>query len=264
MIDKEKSLEYSYEMAIMNAKRHSVVHQYTTFEALEKIIDNKSLLLRRVDLLNDIMENDCLYEIWKKKIYVSCFTHRENESYFFWKTYAKGSSDGVMITFEIKHLSDLTIYPDAECKRNSLCVCKKTDLNIEYSPDVNSVSWGIYDYSCVDVLYLARNDSINGIEHHQGRIKYVEWDMERETRIRVALRPRCLEFKREGKTFKYFVPSAEHIYVKLSELCLESLVITLSPFASISLKQRVDELLIKNNLDGKVQVKNSVLSGEVK
>lgn len=76
---------YSYENAVYQANQHPVVHQYTTFEALDKIINNKSLRLTRIDLLNDTVENKHMLELWKKKVYVSCFTHREAESYFFGK-----------------------------------------------------------------------------------------------------------------------------------------------------------------------------------
>ena len=64
--------QYSYE----NAVYHSLVHQYTTLAALDKIINNKSLRLTRIDLLNDTVENERMLELWQKKTFVSCFTHR--------------------------------------------------------------------------------------------------------------------------------------------------------------------------------------------
>ena len=60
-----------YENAVASAKKHRLIHQYTTFEALEKILCNKSLRLTRVDQLNDIVENDRMLDLWKEKVYVS-------------------------------------------------------------------------------------------------------------------------------------------------------------------------------------------------
>ena len=85
---KEEIMEqYSYDNAVSQAKQHPLVHHYTTFDALNEIINNKSLQLTRIDLLNDTAENKSLHELWQKKVFVSCFTHRKTESYFFWKQY---------------------------------------------------------------------------------------------------------------------------------------------------------------------------------
>lgn len=79
----------SYVEAVESASHYKRLYQYTTYEALEKIITNNSLRLTRIDLLNDGVENQKVFKLWKNKVYVSCFTHREDESYFFWETYAK-------------------------------------------------------------------------------------------------------------------------------------------------------------------------------
>jgi hypothetical protein len=54
---------YSYENAVYQANRHTLVHQYTTLIALDKIINNKSLRLTRIDLLNDTVENERMLEL---------------------------------------------------------------------------------------------------------------------------------------------------------------------------------------------------------
>lgn len=254
---------YSYQTAIHNAGQHKVVHQYTTIEALEQIVCNRSLRLTRIDLLNDIVENEKMLDLWKNKVFVSCFTHYEYESYFFWMTYAKGRQDGVMISFDADHLKSLIIHPDKKCEEMHLLHCKNSDSSIAFSPQINAVNWGIYDYSFVDIAYVPRNINLESVEHFQGRIKYVEWEMEKETRIRVSLRPRGIEFAAEGEKIKYLAPASEYIYAKLPDLCWGSVVITLSPFADKNAKDSVERILKNNNLYGTVQVNESILTGEV-
>ena len=65
---------YSYDQSVRSAQQHKEVHQYTTFAALEKIVGNKSLRFTRLDLLNDAIEDRLIIELWKSKVYVSCFT----------------------------------------------------------------------------------------------------------------------------------------------------------------------------------------------
>ena len=45
--------QYSYEVAVNAAQQHQLLHQYTIFDALEQIINNKALRFTRLDLLND-------------------------------------------------------------------------------------------------------------------------------------------------------------------------------------------------------------------
>ena len=254
--------QYSYENSVYQANQHAIVHQYTTFDALDKIINNKSLRLTRIDLLNDTVENKRMLELWQKKAFVSCFTHRDSESYFFWKTYSKGDSTGVRLSFDARFLCQLTIHPDAMCKEEPLSICKKTILESSFTDAISSEAWGIYDSNLVDIIYIPRDRHLENVENYQGRFKYVEWDAEEETRLRVAIRPKCLEFKAEGRELQYLTPSNEHVYVKLSDACFDNMIITLSPFASVDLREKVDELLRKNNLIDKVQIHISVLAGE--
>lgn len=254
--------QYSYENSVYQANQHTIVHQYTKFDALDKIISNKSLRLTRIDLLNDTVENERMLELWQKKVFVSCFTHRESESYFFWKTYAKDDLTGVRLSLDARLLCSLPIHPDAMCEEEQLSICKRTILGPSFAEAVSSEAWGIYDSSLVDVMYIPRGQHLENVEHHQGRFKYVEWDAEEETRLRVAIRPKCLEFRAQGRELQYLTPSNEYVYVKLSDACFENMVITLSPFASGDLREKIEELLHKNNLIDKVRIHASVLTGE--
>ena len=252
----------NYEKACQYAQSHKYVHQYTTFDALKSIIENRALRLSRIDKLNDAIENSRLLGLWREKVYVSCFTHCDHESYFFWETYAKGSPEGVMISLKPTRLNSLYLYPDKKCEKTPLSECIKTDFNAVFSPELSAESWGIYDYSCVDVAYISRKAHIGEGESLLGRIKYHEWDMEQETRLRVAVRPKCFEVTSEGLNFKYLTPQSKYIYAKLSDSCLSSMIITLSPFANQTLREKVAQLLKDNDLIG-IRVQNSILTGEI-
>ena len=141
-----------YENAVASAKKHRLIDQYTTFEALEKILCNKSLRLTSVDQLNDIVENDRMLDLWKEKVYVSGFTHRSNESYFFWKTYARKPDEGIRISLRAHDLCELSVHADEYCDTEPLHECKKTNMSCQYVTEVTSKDWGIFDYSLVDVI----------------------------------------------------------------------------------------------------------------
>ena len=257
--------KYSYENATNNAQNHAIISQYTDLCTLKKIIDNRCLRFTRVDALNDLVENQNMHDLWKKKVYVSCFTYREHESYFFWSTYCKCKPCGVMISFQANTLKKLSFYPDEKCQEIPLLECKKTIHNSPFSENVSADTWGIYDYSCVDIAYIPRCMKFDEIEHFQGRIKYHEWDMESETRLRVAIRPKGFESKLVKKQFHYLRPCNKYLYAKLPLECLETMTITLSPFGkNIGLKEDVEKLLIENGLYDKVKIIDSRLSGEVK
>ena len=254
---------FSFFTARDNAQKHNIISQYTTFEALEKILNNQTLRLTRVDLLNDVVENAKMIDLWKFKVYVACFTHRKDESCFFWDKYTKRSCKGVMITFHTNCLYNLPIHPDEQCLTRALNPCDATNSSINFCADVFYDSWGIYDYSCLDVFYISRQTDVQELDHFQGRIKYVEWNSESETRIRVAIRPRSFEFASEGIKIKYHTPNNKYLYAKLPFGCLETMSITLSPYADDELKKQIDALLMSNRLYGKVKVTASTLFGEL-
>ena len=256
--------EYSYERAKQLAKQHIVLHQYTNFSALKKIIANRSLRFTRMDQLNDKTENSEIVDLWKKKVYVSCFTHRENESYFFWRTYTSRSPDGIMLSFRSEYLYDLSFYPDEICAQEAFSKCDRSNYCFDASLAVDASTLGIYDYSCVDVMYVPRTMCISKPTNHQGRFKYLEWDSECETRLRLALKPRGKEFKcnEKGRLVHPF-PNNQHIYAKLPDICLRTMTITLSPFANENLKSWVEHLLRSNGLHDSVKVVPSILTNEV-
>jgi hypothetical protein len=168
-----------------------------------------------------------------------------------------------MITFKTDYLYNLTIYPDEKCSDFALDHCSSTDRSINFYADVHCNSWGIYDYSCLDVFYIPRKTNIQEIDHYQGRIKHLEWDLESETRIRVSIRPRGVEYSFKGMNVEYRKPNNKYLYAKLPPVCFETMSITLSPYADDKLKEKIETLLMSNGLYGKVKVNPSALFGEV-
>ena len=233
---------YCYDKAIESATKHKFLHQYTSFEALYKIICCKSLRFTRVDLLNDSVENDAQAKLWKKKVYVSCFTHLEHESPFFWATYVKKIHEGVIISLPREHLCDMTIHADEACLDPPLNPCKNTDPTASYSSVISAKNWGVFDYSCLDIAYLPRNIPLGVDLFSQGRLKYIEWSLEHETRLRIALRPKCTEYKRQGTSFVYHTPENKYIYLHLSGEILNNMTITLSPCGDDGLQKKVEQL----------------------
>ena len=261
----QKMDNYTYQIAVESAKTHPIISQYTNLEALKKIIENKTLRLTRIDKLNDHVENSKIHPLWAKKVYVACFTHREHESYFFWNTYCKNKSYGVMISFPTDFLQNLPVHPDEKCQEAPLEFIKRTVPNVAFSKDVSRNTWAVFDYSCVDISYIPRNITLeksefqNESSNFQGRLKYVEWDMENETRLRVSIRPKCREVSSMVNEQSYYKPDNGYLYVKLSTECLESMTITLSPYSNSSLEKEVEQLLIDNNLYGRVKINKSIL-----
>ena len=96
------------------------------------------------------------------------------------------------------------------------------------------------------------------------RIKYYEWDMESETRLRVAIKPKHREIIWQGSNKDmYLRPDNKYLYAKLPLDCFESMTITLSPFCNGSLKEEVEKLLLENGFHNKVKILDSCLVREL-
>ena len=63
-----------------------------------------------------------------------------------------------MISFSTVQLQDLSIHWDEKCQEAPLEHCKQTDLNAPFCEGVYADTWGAFDYSCVDIMYLPRDE----------------------------------------------------------------------------------------------------------
>lgn len=242
------------------AHSHERLYHYTTIDTLEKILKNRTWRLKRIDKVNDLMENTKIEGLWKCKVFVACFTNRKYESYFFWKSYPQSGKEGVLISIDNKYLTDeLVLVTDKNVK---LEMISRSDLYHD-SYD-NDEDWGIYAFLKNDVTYLERNEKIDK-NNWEARYKYREWDMERETRIIVALRPKGIEYylNDDNLDFKYHTPNFEYIDALLPIDCIKTIEITLNPWADDEVKSRVKNLLLELHLSNDIKVNKSSLSGEL-
>lgn len=97
---------------IQNEFNKLELFHYTTFEALEKIIETKSLKFNRHDKLNDLIESRRT-NVTGQNYYVSCFTYDSNESIPLWHIYSK-KEEGVRINIKNRNFFSESIYYNDE------------------------------------------------------------------------------------------------------------------------------------------------------
>lgn len=255
------SFAETYKKAEESANKHRRLYHYTDFNSLRYIIKNHSLMLTRIDKVNDLMENRHLIDLWKEKVFVSCFTHRIPETYFFWKSYPKSCNDGVRIDFcNIALNNSEGIFWDSECKA---AISAEKQSSFEMKTEILNKDWLLHAFYKNDIIY-AKRGSESEYENWAARCKYKEWDLEEETRIIAALRPNCFEANLIDLKFEYHRPNEEAIFLKLPSKCIETMRITLNPWADETLRSKVESLLKEEGLHKIVKVYDSVLKGEIK
>lgn len=233
------------------------INHYTSLDTLQYILRNKSLRLNRIDQVNDLLEHSRMDSFDDKKGFVSCFTKRQRESFFFWKTYSHRQEGGigVRISFppEVAFLNEF--FFDSECMR-PIPIVKETDFN--YGQYAEYEDWGVRYSSPHNVVYLDNlgdlkyEDDIikhflNGCvtacklspeRHHlPGIVKTKEWDSEEEVRLLAFLRPKGSETVLAKTCFgedKYPQPGFDSIFIRLPSNLLERVIITVSPVSLAS------------------------------
>ncbi len=224
--------ELDYSKAIKKTRKHKYLYHYTTKESFNILSQNNSLRLSRLDLVNDPDENGRIISLWHKKVFVVCFTNTLANQEYFWKTYGK---NGVRLRFkqeDILNICENELYFDPDCKDK---IAKIYRSEPTYKSDIcdsdrckNTEDWGFYDSNMLDIRYVddIKEYSDGKGENNAGLIKAKKgydnkdilqnWETESETRLRVALRPKSLEFYAEGMQIKYYMPNIEHIYLNIS------------------------------------------------
>lgn len=253
---------------------YNCLHHYTTINALEAILRNRSIRLSRIDVVNDPVENKRINTIWKNRIFVACFTHDINENDMFWNGYAKRDK-GVKITFN-KVFNNIDLYGDEKCER--VRISKIERANTEYMKFNDVSDWGYYDITLADVeytddlskymvlneeLYNEFNNCININQSkfyesvYDGLIKENMYRLESETRLRVAVKPIGFEYMRENNQLIKVDPSFEYIYMKLDDDLINNIIITLNPWSSELFTIKMHELLRSLDLDNKIKIQKS-------
>ena len=209
------------------ATHHEYLYHYTTLNALECILNNKSLRLTRLDKVNDPDENNRTPKLWNTKIYVTCFTNNQLTANYFQKQY----NSNIRIEFLPQKLT-FQPYFDSECTKPLLSF--KNDFNSRSNINHNTYGaisdWCYFDSSLMGIYYtnnLKNHIDESGFAENAGMIKLKEekdnmgksrnWNIEAETRVRVAVRPIGIELYREKMGFRYHLPSFEYIYIPITD-----------------------------------------------
>ena len=219
-----------YNELCRNALQYDRLYHYTSLEALDIILANRSLRLSSLIKVNDPQENKRITSIWNKKVFVACFTNTLDNSDYFFANYGK-----VRITFlnKIEH-SDIFFDSTLKFKVIDFHLDCKSESDLEYKSYSNDQDWCLFDVSFADVYYTNDLDfhiSSDGFESNAGLIKQKsgidnkgisrDWSVEKESRLRVAVRPIALEAVSEGNDFKYPKPPFDYLYISIKNLIVK-------------------------------------------
>ncbi len=255
------------------AKTHNKVYHYTSLESLKAIISNKSLRLSSLKNVNDAYENKRVDPIHKDNIFVSCFTHKEFESYMFWKLYA--GECGVRLAFDSDYFlnHNFDVYTDSECSQklrwieagvpreeNELKVWDITYADVGYTNNFDE-----YREENIELKKEFGDDCImlNGQDFmytkYPGLIKGIEWSDESETRLRVALSSRPIITK---NGFSYPAPY-DFVYIPIGD-ALKTMEVTLNPWHCNCFKEQVQNVLQLSSITKDCEIKESTMRNQIR
>ena len=216
-----------YTTLTKKASTYRYLYHYTSIDALEAILRNGSLRLSRLDLVNDPKENQRITSLWNSKVFVACFTNTlENELYFF-KNYGK-----VRIILS-NNFTSPSVFFDSELTKKIPFF--KSHYNLSTNTSLNSYEqsddWCIYDTSLADIYYtdnLCSHISNDGKESNAGLIKVKQgfdkhntmqnWTIEKESRLRVTVRPIGSEFVSNKTVFYYPKPFFNYLFIPIRDI----------------------------------------------
>lgn len=231
------------------ANYHPYLYHYTNLCALKCILSNKSLRLSRLDIVNDSEENKRITSLWNSKLFVLCFTYDLNNQEYFFQKYGK-----IRLAFDKDAVDFDNIYFNPELT-HKFVFGKETNLN--YHSYSSASDWCVYDKTLADVFYTDNMDdhiAEDGFESNAGLIKFKKgldnknecrnWEQERETRLRVALRPIGPENVLCGSRIVQPTPDFKYVYIKKPIIK----TITISPQVPAQEREKTYEFLAQHNL----------------
>jgi hypothetical protein len=95
---------------------------------------------------------------------------------------------------------------------------------------------------CKNINHIKFYESV-----YEGLIKDNRYRPESDTRIRVAVRPIGCEYTRDKRQLIEVKPDFEYIYMKLDDVLIKNIIITLNPWSNELFFNKVSDLL--NALD---------------
>ena len=243
----------AFKKSLKEANKYRYLNHYTDIETLKIILKNQSLLLNRIDKVDDLTEHKRIDTFLSKKGYVSCFTCRKPESYFFWKVYSHKENDsiGVRITFPNNILDNGTFYFDSECTKPLNTIISS---NLKHKSYNSTDDWGLLRSYLFKIIYTENLNNFSYTDEWLKKtfgncvnikndsfernalpcaVKSVEWDNEEEIRLLVLVRPKGFETILSKKAFEDNIipqPTFDNIFVNLPSEVLENCSFTISPF----------------------------------
>lgn len=224
-----------------SGRRHNSYHHYTNFDSIKKILSNKTLLLSRVDTMNDKQELSKirLPDVSWMSTYSTSFTYGIKENMALWGLYSIPGELGIRFSIEKKELLRIVDNNEELGKLGG----DGDILNVEeeYSIDLYEVLYASnhnenkeysYKYLIREGAYFSKID-IGNLENEYGdardlvgTFKNEAWSYEQEVRLRVKLTNQS---------------AFEKVILDISDLDLSKLEITFSPWVGLTNKERIKE-----------------------
>ena len=216
-----------YNDLVERASRHKFLYHYTSLDTLKFILENKSLRLSSLCNVNDPQENKRISSLWNGKVFATCFTNSLDNADYFFRNYGK-----VRLTFSNKLLqSDIFFDSMLQSKMISFHTDCNSKSNFKHKGYDLPQDWCLFDKTFADIYYtndLNLHISKDGYSLNAGLIKLKEgvdnkgvlcdWSIEKESRLRVAVRPIGFEAVRKGVYFEYPKPPFDYLYFSIAGL----------------------------------------------
>lgn len=238
------------------------LYQYTSYQALVSILTNRTFRLSRTDLLNDKAEMKLGNEEDLKRSYVMSFTE-DSEYVSMWTMYGKSIGIKLRLDFETSKLKaiiegDNFWFFDKNANHISIkdrnkplfeIVSKRNPIRLSrvayYNPDSKTIRAAA---SSKD-FPLVVDEKV--IEEMTGFIKFSAWEAERETRLRIVLKPDVIGLE-----------DIKFVNMTITDEMIKGFRITFNPWMPDELKIEIQHSL--DHLAGfPLRYTHSVLTGQV-
>ncbi len=252
------------------AQQHRIFRHYTSYDSLVSILKGQSLLLNRLDRMNDKFEDLHLADCFRGKFFATCFSHGREENIHMWMAYGgKKSKDGYLnreegVCLELKTLdafkSITKLHSPSQREKDYWCIYKIAVLDVIYT-------------KCLHDFYAEFDPLDTGLSVQAprccGYVKPKIWANEKETRIICRIEPtdrnhrihRFNPLLRTDKTGVNCIPDFDRIFIDIPHENMKDISIRFSPFMPKKVQaERVDQLLGEFGFLGRSTIRASALT----
>lgn len=254
----EKIIEYLASSDIIPER----LYQFTSYQALISILSNRSFRLSRTDLLNDKAEMKLGDENELRRSYVISFTEKA-EYVSMWTMYGKAIGVKLRLDFDRKKLVSLLgnkdiWFIDDQGRKSTIWSQQRLLFERASTKKPIRLSRVVYYDKFRNSLRTAASSKDfpiavdkRVIDDLTGFVKYSAWESEKETRLRIVLKPEVVE----GQDIKY-------IQIKITDELIKDFHITFNPWLPDEMKTEIKNSL--NCLSGfSLNYSDSVLAGQI-